>query len=175
MRRFVGHIDQLPAWAFIAGAVLVFGSVRAGRLFALLHQSRGGMELGAILTLAVFMGLVIFAVRRRQIAAWRSTVHVLGATVVGNAFGIVLVWPFVPHSYQIGLLPILRDTLAAGTMMALMSLPIAIALLWLSRRYGSHSQVTERRLRVIRAEWRRRLGGRTADAGGDQVRDATDG
>jgi uncharacterized membrane protein YeiB len=167
MRRFVGQIDQLPAWAFITGSVVVFGSVRAGRLFALLHQSRGGMELGAILTLAVFMGLVIFAVRRRQITAWRSTVHVLGATVVGNALGIVLVWPFVPQGYQIGLMPLLRDTLTAGAAMALLSLPIAIGLIWLSRRFGSHSQVTERRLRVIRAEWRRRFAR-------DQARDATD-
>ena len=113
------------------------------------------------------MGLVIFAVRRRQITAWRSTVHVLGATVVGNALGIVLVWPFVPQSYQIGLMPLLRDTLTAGAAMALLSLPIAIGLIWLSRRFGSHSQVTERRLRVIRAEWRRRFAR-------DQARDATD-
>jgi hypothetical protein len=38
-----------------------------------------------------------------------------------------------------------------------MSLPIAIALLWLSRRFGSHSAVTERRVRVIKEEWRRRF------------------
>jgi len=50
-----------------------------------------------------------------------------------------------------------RDTLAAGITMAIMSLPVAIALLWLSRRYGSHSLVTERRLRVIQEEWRRRF------------------
>ncbi|HEY8176708.1 MAG TPA: hypothetical protein VIF32_13495, partial [Gemmatimonadaceae bacterium] len=62
MRRVALRIDQLPAWAFVAGAVLVFGMARAGRLFALLHRSPGGMELGAIITFAVFLTMVIFAV-----------------------------------------------------------------------------------------------------------------
>lgn len=157
MRRFASQVDQLPAWAFVAGAVFVFGAVRAGRLFALLHHSRGGMELGAILTLAVFLSIVIFAIRRRHVAAWRSTMHVLGATVAGNALGIVLIWPFIPDGYQVSLAPMLRDTVGAGISTALVSLPVAIALLWLSRRYGSHSLVTERRLRVIHEEWRRRF------------------
>jgi uncharacterized membrane protein YeiB len=157
MRRFAARIDQLPAWAFVAGAMVVFGLVRATRLMALLHRSRGGMELGGILTLAVFLSMVIFAVRRRQVPAWRSTVHVLGATVAGNALGIVLIWPFVPKSYSLALMPMLQDTVGAGVWAALVSLPLTIALLWLSRRYGSHSQLTERRLRVIREELRRRF------------------
>lgn len=156
MRRFAMRVDQLPAWAFVLGAVIAFGCVRASRLFALLHRSRGGMELGGILTITVFLGVVIFAIRRRQIPAWRSTVHVLGVAIAGNALGIVLIWPFVPQSYSVALVPMLMDTLGAGAWTAVISLPIAIALLWLSRRYGSHSQVTERRLRVVREEWRRR-------------------
>src|SRR3954464_12842821 len=155
MRRFAYRVDQLPAWAFVAGAVLAFGLVRASRLFALLHSSRGGMELGGILTLAVFLAVVIFAVRRRQVIAWRATMHVLGATVAGNALGIVLIWPFIPDGYAVSLVPLISDTLASGGLAALASLPVAIALLWLSRRYGSHSAVTERRFRVIREEWRR--------------------
>lgn len=157
MRRFALRVDQLPAWAFVGGAVLAFGAARASRLFALLHHSEGGMELGGIVTLAVFLVIVIFAVRRRQVSAWRSTVHVMGAMVAGNAFGIVLIWPFVPDGYALSLGPMLRDTLMAGTYVAILTLPVAIAMLWLSRRYGSHSQVTERRLRVIHEEWRRRL------------------
>jgi hypothetical protein len=157
VRRFALRVDQLPAWAFVGTAVLAFGTARAGRLFALLHRSQGGMELGGILTLAVFIVIVIFAVRRRQVSAWRSTVHVMGAMVAGNAFGIVLIWPFVPDGYALSLGPMLRDTLIAGTYVAILSLPVAIGMLWLSRRYGSHSQVTERRLRVIREESRRRL------------------
>jgi hypothetical protein len=156
----------LPAWAFIGGAVVAFGAARAGRLFALLHQSRGGMELGGIVSLAVFLAMVIFAVRRRHISAWRSTVHVMGALVAGNTLGIVLIWPFIPAGYEVSLLPMLRETIAAGTYVAIMSLPIAIGMLWLSRKFGSHSQVTERRLRVTREQLRRRLAR-------DQDRDAT--
>lgn len=157
MRRFAVRVDQLPAWAFVAGAILAFGAARASRLFALLHQSRGGMELAGIMTLGVFLGVLIFAVRRRQCSAWQSTVHVMGSLVAGNALGIVLVWPFIPRSYALSLGPMVRDTMWAGALMAAVSLPIGIAMLWLSRRYGSHSGVTERRHRVIREVLRRRM------------------
>ncbi len=137
----------MPAWAFVGIVVLVFGAARAGRLYALLRQNPGGMELGGILTLAIFLAVVIFAVRRRHVRAWRSTVHVMGALVAGNAFGIVLVWPLIPDGYDLALAPMLMETLAAGVTMAVISLPFSIGMLWLSRRYGSHSALTERRVR----------------------------
>jgi hypothetical protein len=156
MRRFALRVDQLPAWAFILAAVVLFGAVRAGRLFAVVHQSQGGIELGGILTLAAFLAVLIFAVRRRQVSAWRSTVHVLGSLVAGNAFALVLIWPFIPSSYSLALAPLLQETVSAGATLAIVSLPIAIAMLWLSRRFGSHSHLTERRDRVIREVLRRR-------------------
>jgi hypothetical protein len=147
----------LPAWAFVAIAMLVFGLARAGRLFALLHQSRGGMELGGIATFAVFAVVVIFAVRRRQVRAWRSTLHVLAALVAGNTLALLMIWPLVPDGYAIPMGALVWESLRAGATMAILSLPLAILLLWLSRRYGSHSAVTERRLRVIHEVMRRRL------------------
>jgi hypothetical protein len=138
-------VDQLPVWAFVVGAIAAFAMARAGRLLALLHQSHGGMELGGIATLAVFLAVVIFAVRRRQVSVWHSTVQVLGSLVVGNACALVIVWPFVPDGYGVALTPLLRDTVVAGAAMMLLSLPVGIGLLWLSRRYGSHSELTERR------------------------------
>lgn len=169
VRGWARRVDQMPGWAFVAAAALVFGGVRASRLFALLHQSRGGMELAGIVTLVVFLAVLIFAVRRRQVSAWQSTVHVMGAMVGGNALGIVMVWPFVPDSYSIALVPMVRETTAAGTLMAVLSLPIAIAMLWLSRRYGSHSGVTERRARVIREVLRRRFARSQAPRGEESV------
>lgn len=157
VRGWAGRVDQMPGWAFVVVAALVFAAVRASRLFALLHQSRGGMELAGIVALVVFLVVLIFAVRRRQVSAWESTVHVMGSMVGGNALGIVLVWPFVPDSYSLALLPMVRETASSGALMALVSLPIAVAMLWLSRRYGSHSGVTERRARVIREVLRRRV------------------
>lgn len=173
MRRFALRVDQLPAWAFVLGAIAVFGAARASRLFALLHQSRGGMELAGLVTLGVFLGVLIFAVRRRQCSAWQSTVHIMGSLVGGNALGIVLVWPFIPESYSLSLVPMVRDTVWAGAMMAGLSLPLGIGMLWLSRRYGSHSGVTERRYRVVREALRRRVAspGNQPDAEG--TRDST--
>ena len=157
MRRFALRVDQLPAWAFVVGAIAVFGAARASRLFALLHQSRGGIELAGIITLGIFLTVLIFAVRRRQCSAWQSTTHVMGALVGGNALGIVLVWPFVPESYALSLVTMVRDTIWGGVLMAAISLPFGILMLWLSRRYGSHSGVTERRYRVVREALRRRM------------------
>jgi hypothetical protein len=81
---------------------------------------------------------------------------VLGAMVAGNSLALVMVWPLIPASYSLSLAPVLWETLASGATMAIVSLPLAIILLWLSRKYGSHSAVTERRLRVIHALMRRR-------------------
>ena len=173
MRRFALRVDQLPAWAFVLGAIAVFGAARASRLFALLHQSRGGMELAGLVTLGVFLGVLIFAVRRRQCSAWQSTVHIMGSLVGGNALGIVLVWPFIPESYSLSLVPMVRDTVWAGALMAGLSLPLGIGMLWLSRRYGSHSGVTERRYRVVREALRRRMASPGSQPGVEDTRDST--
>jgi hypothetical protein len=156
MRRVALRIDQAPAWAFVVAAVLAFGIARAGRLFGLLHQNRGGVELGGILTLAVFLAVLIFAVRRRQCSAWQSTAHVMGAMVAGNSVALLIVWPFIPSGLDVAMVPLLRDTMSSGVVMAALTLPLGIGMLWLSRRYGSHSAVTERRGRVVREALRRR-------------------
>ncbi len=158
MLRPANRIDQLPAWAFVILGIAVFGAARAGRLFSLLHRNAGGMELFGIVTMVVFLFIVIFAVRRRQVRAWRSAVHVLGTLVAGNAFGIVLIWPFIPGGYGLSLVPMLRDTMRDGLSMTLLALPMCVLLLWLSRKYGSHSSLTERRFRVIREKLGRRYG-----------------
>ena len=158
MNRSAHRIDQLPAWAFVVLGIALFGAARAGRLFSLLHRNRGGMELFGIVTMGVFLLIVIFAIRRRQVRAWRSAVHVLGTLAAGNAFGLVLIWPFIPSGYGLSLAPMLRDTLAAGLSMSILALPLCILLLWLSRKYGSHSGLTERRFRVIREKLARRYG-----------------
>lgn len=149
-------IDQLPAWAFVALGIALFGAARAGRMFSLLHRNAGGMELFGIVTMGVLLLLVIFAVRRRQVRAWRSAVHVMGAVVAGNALGIVFIWPFIPSGYGLSLAPMLRETMVGGLSMMLLALPLGILLLWLSRRFGSHSRLTERRYRVVRESLSRR-------------------
>lgn len=159
MHSSAARIDQLPAWAFVALGVAIFGATRAGRLFSLLHRNTGGMELFGILTMGAFLLIVIFAVRRRQARAWQSAVHVMGSLVAGNALGILLVWPFIPGGYGLSLAPMLRETMIGGLSMMLVAFPLCIVLLWLSRKYGSHSALTERRLRVVRETLSRRQGG----------------
>lgn len=158
MMRPATRIDQLPAWAFVALGIAAFGAARAGRMFSLLHRNAGGMELFGIVTMLVFLFIVIFAVRRRQARAWQSAVHVLGSVVAGNALGLVLIWPLIPSGYDLSLAPMLRDTMAGGVRMMLLALPLCIVLLWASRKYGSHSSLTERRFRVIREKLARRYG-----------------
>jgi len=155
MRRFASRIDQLPAWAFLAAAVLAFTVARVTRLFSLVRANRGGMELGSILTLATFITLLIFVVRRRHINALRSAGQLLASVVAGNVFALAIIWPFVPGSYSMSLVPVMRDTLLAGGSMALTTLPIAVVMLWLSRKFGSHSALTERRLRLVQEALRR--------------------
>lgn len=156
MHRSAARIDQLPAWAFVALGIALFGAARAGRLFSLLHRNTGGMELFGILTMGAFLLIVIFAVRRRQARAWQSAVHVMGALVAGNALGIVLIWPFIPGGYGLSLAPMLRETMIGGVSMMVLALPLCILALWLSRKYGSHSALTERRFRVVRERLSRR-------------------
>lgn len=158
MLRTANRIDQMPAWAFVALGIATFGAARAGRLFSLLHRNAGAMELFGIVTMGIFLVIVVFAVRRRQVRAWRSAVHVLGTLVAGNALGVVLIWPFIPGGYDLSLAPMLRDTVLGGLNMTVIALPLAILLLWLSRKYGSHSSLTERRFRVIREKMARRYG-----------------
>lgn len=156
MHRSAARIDQLPAWAFVVLGVTLFGAARAGRLFSLLHRNAGGIELFGILTMGAFLLIVIFAVRRRQARAWQSALHVMGSLVAGNALSIVAIWPFIPGGYGLSLGPMLRETMIGGLTMMALTLPLCIVLLWLSRKYGSHSALTERRFRVVREKMSRR-------------------
>jgi hypothetical protein len=160
MRRLVSSIDQLPGWAFLVGAVLLLGGVRGGWLTARLRGNPGGTELAAIAFGAGVLALVIFAVRRRQTSAWRAALHVLVAVVAANLVGIALVWPMLPARLPVSLGGVLGAGAIDGAVSAIVGAPVATAGLWLSRRYGSHSAVTERRLGVVRTRRVRVYGAR---------------
>ncbi|MFN2563440.1 MAG: hypothetical protein ABR499_00340 [Gemmatimonadaceae bacterium] len=156
-RRLISLIDQIPGPLFVAGAVVVLGLFQGVRLFAQLRRNPGAMELSRILFTAGFVVLVIFAVRRRQTDVWVTAAQVLAAIVGSNLLGVVLVWPFLPSGLPVSLASTAWTGLANGVAGAFLGLPLGAAGLWLSRRWGTESGVTERRARAgstraVRAE-----------------------
>jgi hypothetical protein len=146
-RRVVSTIDQVPGPLFVAGAILVLGLFQGARLIAQLRRNPGAMELAGILFTAGFVVLVIFAVRRRQTDVWITATQVLAAVVGSNLLGLTLVWPFLPSGLPVSLPSTAWNGLASGITGAFVGLPLGAAGLWLSRRWGTDSGVTERRAR----------------------------
>jgi hypothetical protein len=146
-RRVISTIDQIPGPLFVAGAVVVLGLFQGARLIGQLRRNPGAVELGGILFTAGFMVLVIFAVRRRQTDVWVTATQVLAAIVGSNLLGLTLVWPFLPSGLPVSLASTAWNGLANGVTGAFVGLPLGAAGLWLSRRWGTDSGVTERRAR----------------------------
>jgi hypothetical protein len=147
-RRLVSIIDQIPGLQFVAGAILVLGFLQGARLMAQLRRNPGGVELAGILFMAGFVVLVIFAVRRRQTDVWVTATQVVAAIVGSNLLGVVLVWPFLPSGLPVSLASTAWSGLASGLTGAFVGLPLGAGGLWLSRRWGTDSAVTERRART---------------------------
>jgi hypothetical protein len=146
-RRVVSTIDQVPGILFVVGAVVVLGLIQGVRLLAHLRRNPGAVELARILFTAGFIVLVIFAVRRRQTDVWVTATQVLAAIVGSNLVGVVLVWPFLPSGLPVSLASTAWSGLASGLTGAFVGIPLGAAGLWLSRRWGTDSGVTERRAR----------------------------
>ena len=146
-RRVISTIDQVPGVLFVVGAIVVLGFLQGARLFAQLLRNSGAMELAGLLFMAGFVVLVIFAVRRRQTDVWVTTLQVLAAIVGSNLMGVVLVWPFLQSGLPVSLASTAWTGLASGVTGAFVGLPLGAAGLWLSRRWGTESGVTERRAR----------------------------
>jgi hypothetical protein len=146
-RRVITTIDQLSGVFFVLGAILVLGLLHGARLLAVLRRNPGAMELAGILFMAGFVVLVIFAVRRRQTDVWITAGQVLVAILGSNLLGVALVWPFLPNELPISLAATAWTGLTNGVTGAFLGLPLGAAGLWLSRRWGTDSGVTERRAR----------------------------
>jgi hypothetical protein len=146
-RRVVSTIDQVPGVLFVAGAIMVLGLVQGARLLAQLQRNPGAMELAGILFMTGFVLLVIFAVRRRQTDVWVTATQVLAAIIGSNLLGVMIVWPFLPNGLPLSLASTAWDGLANGVTGAFVGVPIGAGGLWLSRRWGTDSGVTERRAR----------------------------
>ncbi len=127
----------------------VLGGTRAAGLAALLARNFGGMELTRIATFAAFILLIIFAVRRRQDGALHGAVQLLVAIAGSSLLALALVWPLLPRSLPVSLVTVLQHDADDQLVTVLLGIPAASLLLWLSRRWGGDSSVTERRWRVV--------------------------
>jgi hypothetical protein len=146
-RRVISTIDQIPGPLFVAGATFVLGMFQGVRLIAQLRRNPGAVELAGILFTVGFMVLVIFAVRRRQTDVWITAAQVVAAIVGSNLLGLTLAWPFLPSGLPVSLASTAWNGLANGVTAAFIGLPLGAAGLWLSRRWGTDSGLTERRAR----------------------------
>lgn len=149
MRSVVGTIDQLPGWGFIALGIIVLGAARLASSLAYLARNVGGVELTHIVTYALFLLLLIFAIRRRQTSAVEAALQVLVVLAGSSVVGLAALWPLLPRTIPVSLATVLEADAADQLRTIVIGLPIATLILWLSRRWGSHSSVTERRLRVV--------------------------
>ncbi len=128
---------------------LVLGGTRAAGLAAMLARNFGGVELTRLASFVAFLLLLIFAVRRRQDGAINGAVQILVAIAGSSLLAIALVWPLLPRSLPVSLVTVLQHDAHDQLVTILLGIPTATLLVWLSRRWGSDSSVTERRWRVV--------------------------
>lgn len=152
MRRLVGYFDQVPSWQFVLLGLVVLASMKAWWMAGHLAGNPGVVELGGLLLLAGSIGVSIFAIRRRQTSVWDAAAQVLVVLAGANLLSYFLLIPFLPP----GATGVVARLVRAGigeTMIGIgLAIPAQAGGLWLSRRFGSHSAVTERRARVVQAK-----------------------
>ena len=150
MRSFMRFLDQLSAWALVVGAAVVLGAFEALGALARIRLNPGLLDFSHTALFAGTIVLVLSAIRRRQTPALGAAAQVLAALAGANLVALAMFWLAVRRVTAIPLPVVLVDGLRSGVLTIASGLPFALLMLWLSRRYGSHSTVTERRLRVVR-------------------------
>lgn len=150
MRSLMRFLDQLPGWALFGGAAVVLGGCEALGALARIRLNPGLLDFAHTALFAGTILLVLTAIRRRQTPALAAAAQVLVALAGANLVALVTFWLVVRRLTTTPLPAVLFDGLRSGVLTIVSGMPFALLMLWLSRRYGSHSTVTERRLRVVR-------------------------
>jgi hypothetical protein len=145
MRRFVRTVDQLPSWQFVVAGLLVLASVKAWWMAGQVARNPGAVELGGMLLLAGSIVLSIFAIRRRQTGVWDAAAQVLVVLAGANLLSYFLLIPFLPPGSTGEVARLVRGGLGESLVGIGLAIPAQAGGLWLSRRFGTHSGVTERR------------------------------
>lgn len=144
-RRVVAAIDQLPGWQFVATALLLLATIKATWMWAQLARNPGATELGGMLLLAGSIVVSIFAIRRRQTGVWDAAAQVIVAIAGANLVSYALLIPVLPAGSTGEVARLIRGASGETLIGVGLAIPVQAAGLWLSRRFGTHSAVTERR------------------------------
>lgn len=147
MRRLISIVDQLPGLQFVIAAMLLLAGMKAWWMGAQLARNPGASDLGGTLLLAGTIILSIFAIRRRQTGVWDAAAQVILAIAGANMLSYIFLIPFLPPGSTGEVARLLRGGLGETLVGIGLVIPVQAAGLWLSRRYGTHSAVTERRVR----------------------------
>ncbi len=162
MKRIMRVLDQLPAWACVIAAALIMGSLEATEVLARVARNGGVIDFARTGLFVATIVLVLAAIRRRQTRVVPAAAQGLAAFALANVIALAMVWIRLRAVLTVPLGGVLRAGVTGGVSTVLLGLPLALVMLWLSRRFGSQSTVTERRLRVVQEalarKWRRQHG-----------------
>lgn len=150
MRRLVRTLDQLPSWQFVLAGLLVLATIKAWWMAGQLARNPGAAELGGMLLLAGSIILSIFAIRRRQTGVWDAAAQLLVVLAGANLLSYFFLIPFLPPGATGEIARLVRSGLGESLVGVGLAIPAQAGGLWLSRRFGTHSGVTERRARGAR-------------------------
>ena len=145
MRRLIAQLDQMPGWQFVLAAAIALAGIKAWWMAGHLARNPGVVELGGLLLLAGSIVLSIFAIRRRQTGVWDAAAQIIFALAGANLLSYFVLIPFLPPGSTGEIARLLREGIGETLIGIGLAIPAQAGGLWLSRRFGTHSAVTERR------------------------------
>ena len=163
MRRLIAQLDQMPGWQFVLAAAIALAGIKAWWMAGHLARNPGVVELGGLLLLAGSIVLSIFAIRRRQTGVWDAAAQIIFALAGANLLSYFVLIPFLPPGSTGEIARLLREGIGETLIGIGLAIPAQAGGLWLSRRFGTHSAVTERRATLDGP----RVGIAVADSRGD--------
>lgn len=145
MRRLIAQLDQMPGWQFVLAGLVALAGIKAWWMAGHLARNPGVVELGGLLLLAGSIVLSIFAIRRRQTGVWDAAAQIIVTLAGANLLSYFVLIPFLPPGSTGEIARLLRSGLGETLVGVGLAIPAQAGGLWLSRRYGTHSALTERR------------------------------
>jgi hypothetical protein len=133
VRSFLTKVEQLSALAFLLGAAVMIGAVRAAWGIAGVRGNAGAAELLAILRWIVMLAFLAAVVHRRRVDSWTSAIHLVLGVLAGELVAVVLMLPFLPNSRGFAS-QLIGAGIGVSIIVAVLAVPGLAALIWFARR-----------------------------------------